>query len=152
MSFNPHTTKQAQEVILSQKSKKANHPKIYFNDSMVSHTNCQKHLEMHLDKKLNFLQYIKEKTSKANRSIGVIRKLRHILPRHSLITIFKSFRRLHLDYCDIVYDQPNMKASTTKLNGFNTILLLQLRLLSEGDPKLNGTKNMALNHLNSGDE
>ena len=56
------------------------------------------------DEKLNFLQHIKEKTSKANRGIGLIQKLRHILPRHSLITIFKSFVRPYLDYCDIIYD------------------------------------------------
>ena len=30
-----------------------------------------------------------------------------MLPRQSLITIYKSFIRLHLDYGDIIYDQPN---------------------------------------------
>ena len=59
---------------------------------------------MYRDEKLNFLQHIKEKTSKANRGIGLIQKLRHILPRHSLITILKSFVRPYLDYCDIIYD------------------------------------------------
>ena len=59
---------------------------------------------MYCDEKLNFLQHIKEKTSKANRGIGLIQKLRHKPPRHSLITIFKSFVRPYLDYCDIIYD------------------------------------------------
>ena len=59
---------------------------------------------MYCDEKLNFLQHIKEKTSKANRGIGLIQKLRHKLPRHSLITIFKSFVRPYLGYCDIIYD------------------------------------------------
>ena len=30
-----------------------------------------------------------------------------MLPRHSLLTIYKSFVRPHLDYGDILYDQPN---------------------------------------------
>ena len=108
MSFiNPDITKQAQEVIFSRKSKKADHPTVYFNHAPVAHTNCHKHLGMYLDEKLNFLQHIKEKTSKANRGIGVIRKLSHILPRHSLITTYKSFVRSHLEYCDIIYAQPN---------------------------------------------
>ena len=71
---------------------------------------------MYFDEKLKFLQHIKEKTSKANRSIRVIRKLRHILPRHSLITIYKSFVRPHLDYCDIIYDQHNNKSFCNKID------------------------------------
>ena len=79
MSFNPDITKPAQEVIFPQKSNKIDHPKVYFNHAPVAHTNCHKHLGMYLDGKVNFLQQIKEKISKANRGIGVIRKLRHIL-------------------------------------------------------------------------
>ena len=29
------------------------------------------------------------------------------IPQHSLVTIYKSFVRPHLDYGDIIYDQPN---------------------------------------------
>ena len=59
---------------------------------------------MYLDEKLNFLQHIKEKTLKSIRGIGVIQKLRHILLRYSVITIYKSFVRPHFNYCDIIYD------------------------------------------------
>ena len=78
MSFNPNITKQAQEVIFSRKSKKTDHSTVYLNDASVEHANC-----------LNFLQHIKEKTSKTNRGIGVMQKLKHLLPRHSLIIICK---------------------------------------------------------------
>ena len=33
-----------------------------------------------------------------------------LLPRQSLITIYKSYNRPHLDYGDIIYDQPNNKS------------------------------------------
>ena len=115
MYFNSDITKQAQKVIFSRKSKKIDHPTVYFNHAPVPHTDCHKHLGMYLDEKLNFLQHIKEKTSKANRGIGVIQKLRHILPRHSLITIYKSFVRSHLDYGDIIYDQPNNESFCNKI-------------------------------------
>ena len=62
---------------------------------------------MHLDEKLNFNHHVKEKIAKANKGIGLIRKLAHVLPRQSLLTIYKSFIRPHLDYGDIIYDQPN---------------------------------------------
>ena len=35
--------------------------------------------------------------------IGIIKRLSHILPIRSLITIYKSFIRPHLDYCDVIY-------------------------------------------------
>ena len=107
MLFNPDVTKQAQEVIFSRKSKKKDHTVVYFNDSPVAKASCQKHLGMHLDEKLNFSTHIKEKIAKANKGIGIIRKLAYYLPRQSLITIYKSFVRPHVDYGDIIYDQPN---------------------------------------------
>ena len=107
MIFNPDITKQAQEVIFSRKSQKTDHPAVYFNDASVEKTSCQKHLGMHLDEKLSFNTHIKDKIAKANKGIGIIRKLSYFLPRESLITIYKSFVRTHIDYGDIIYDQPN---------------------------------------------
>ena len=62
---------------------------------------------MHLDEKLNFNHHVKEKNVKANKGIELIHKLAHVVPRQSLLTIYKSFIRHHLDYGDIIYDQPN---------------------------------------------
>ena len=62
---------------------------------------------MHLDEKLNFNHHVKGKIAKANKGIGLIRKVAHVLPSQSLLTIYKSFIRPHLEYGDIIYDQPN---------------------------------------------
>ena len=40
-----------------------------------------------------------------SKTVGLFRKFQGILPRTSLITIYKSFARPHLDYGDIIYDQ-----------------------------------------------
>ena len=109
MLFNPDVTKQAQEEIFSHKSNKTNHPVVYFGKAPVAKACCQKHLEMHLDEKLNFNMHINKKIAKANKGIGIIHKLAHLLPRESLITIYKLFVRPHIDYGDIIYDQPNNK-------------------------------------------
>ena len=60
---------------------------------------------MHLDEKLNFNHLINKKITKVKKGIGPICKLAHVLPRQSLITIYKSIIRPHLG--DIIYDQPN---------------------------------------------
>ena len=45
--------------------------------------------------------------SKAYKGIAVLKKLQNIIPRNSLLTIYKSFMHPHLDYGDTIYHQPN---------------------------------------------
>ena len=126
ISFNPDLSKQAREVIFSRKASRVDHPVVTFNNSPVACTPCQKQFGLYLDERLNFSHHIKEKISKACKDIGVIRKLHYILPRHSLLTIYKSFIRPHLDYGDIIYDQPNNQAFSNKLEAvqYNAILAI----------------------------
>ena len=49
------------------------------------------------------------------KGIGLLRKLQAILPRTSLLTIYKSFIRPDLDYSDVVYDQSSNDAFSNKL-------------------------------------
>ena len=106
MSFNPDPTKQAQEIIFSRKTSQRNHPGLMFNNSIVNVTSIHKHLGMIFDSKLSFDEHLKSVLKKKiSKTIGLLRKLQGILPRTSLITIYKSFARPHLDYGDIIYDQ-----------------------------------------------
>ena len=115
MSFNPDKSKQAQEVIFSRKTQRVIHPPAIFNNMPVVCSSCQKHLGIYLDEKLNFSNHIKEKISKANKGIGILRKLYNVLPRNSLITIYKSFIRPHLDYGAIIFDQPEKESFCKKI-------------------------------------
>ena len=45
----------------------------------------------------------------------MIKKLRHILPRKSLFTIYKVFLRPLFDYGDIIYSQPHNESFCEKL-------------------------------------
>ena len=107
MSFNPDPNKQATEVVFSRKNNLINHPVLYFNGAPVASSSEQKHLGLILDKKLSFRNHLNEKIQKANKGIGLIKRLHSCIPRKSLINIYKSFIRPHLDYGDIIYDQPN---------------------------------------------
>ena len=114
MNFNPDLSKQAQEVIFSRKTVKVSHPSITFNTVPVARTACQKHLGLYLDEKLNFHDHIIAKLLKANKGIGIMR-LSNTLPRKPLLTIYKSFIRPHLDYCDIIHGQPNNESFCTEI-------------------------------------
>ena len=87
MSFNPDPSKQAQEVIFSRKINKVYHLIVLFNNSTVQQISSQKHLGIHLDEELTFKHHINKKINKANKGIGVIRKLNKILPRSALLAI-----------------------------------------------------------------
>ena len=68
-----------------------------------------------LDKKLTFKKNIKDKLNEVYFGVGKIKRLRDILPRYSLVTIYKSFIRPHLHYGDVIYDQPNNDSFTDKI-------------------------------------
>ena len=106
MTFIPEIKKQAQEVIFSRKNRKIDHPSLYFNENLGKSSSTHKHLGMILnDTKLDFSLHLKNVQNKVNETIGLLRKLQDILPGTSLITIFKSFIKPHLDYGDIIYDR-----------------------------------------------
>ena len=98
MNFNPDTSKQAQEVLFSRKVKVTAHPQLVSNNNPVHETATQKHLGMFLEFKLNFQEHFENMLNKVNKTIGLLRKLQNTLPRPSLLTIYKSFIRPHLDY------------------------------------------------------
>ena len=60
---------------------------------------------MILDSSLSYEQHIKSILNKVNKTIGLLPKFHLILPRHSLIAIYKTFIRPHLDYGDVIYDR-----------------------------------------------
>ena len=73
-----------------------------------------KHLGLILDKKC-FKDHLKEKMPKAYKGIAVLIKLQNIIPKNSLLTIYKSFICPHLDYGGIVYQQPNKGSFCQKI-------------------------------------
>ena len=97
MNFNPDPTKQTQEAIFSRKTTKKIYPKIFFNNVPVSKADSENHLGLYLDSKLSFDIHIKTDLTKVNKTIGLLRNFQQVLPRRSLITIYKAFIRQHLD-------------------------------------------------------
>ena len=64
---------------------------------------------------MNFSNHIKEKISKAFKGVGILRKLYNVLPRNSLITIYKSLIQPHLDYGAITFEQPENESFCPKI-------------------------------------
>ena len=105
MSFNPDPSKQVQEIIFSRKTNKISHPSLRFNNSIVSQSPYQKHLGIFFDAQFTFEEHLKVITTKVNKTIGMLWKLRKTLPKPVLMTMYKALVRPHLDYDDIIYDE-----------------------------------------------
>ena len=115
MLFNPDPTKLPHEVIFSKKKITQIHPIISFNNIQVERVPYQTHVGILFDEKLNFKQHVDNAILKMSKGIFVIKKLRHSLPRKSLLTIYKAFLRSLIDYGDIIYDQPQNESFSHKI-------------------------------------
>ena len=105
MIFNLDPSKQAQDVPFSCKLKEVLHPSLIFNNANFSQCKSQKQPGIIWDSRLIFEKHYKTVLSKANRTIGLLRKHQSLLPREALIIIYKAFVRPHLDYGDVFFDQ-----------------------------------------------
>ena len=125
MSFNLDRAKKTQEVYLRKTYKIFQQP-LYFNNATVRIMRTQKHLGLQLDKKLLFNGHVNNKISKATKGIEHLRKLQPLLPYMSLLIIYKLFVRPHLDYGDIVYEQPFNASFSNKIKSlqYNSALAI----------------------------
>ena len=98
LRFNPEPSKQAQ-VIFTRKVNKVVHRPIFFNNKPVQQVLSQKHLGLLYDEHNNAI------TSKFSKTIGLLPKLDNHLSWPPLITIYKSFKRPHVDYSDVMFDK-----------------------------------------------
>ena len=91
--------------MFSRKTKKLLYPSLSFNIIALKNSMFQKRLGLTLDVKLNFVEHVKNITQKASKTMGLLSRFQSILPWSSLLTIYKTFIRSHLDYADVIYDQ-----------------------------------------------
>ena len=109
----------------------------------------QKHLGILLDEKLNFKQHVDNAILKMSKGIFVIKKLRHSLPRKSLLTIYKTFLRPLIDYLDIIYDQPQNESFCDKIESVWHEATLAITGAIQGTSRENFFQELGLEPLKS---
>ena len=99
---------------------------LHFDNNIVSQTLYQKYLGIFLDAQFTFEEHLKVITTRVNKTIGPLRKLRKYLQRPVLMTIYKAFVRPHLVYDDVIYDEAYNTTFHQKLesNQYNAWLAL----------------------------
>ena len=122
MSFNPDVSKPPIEIVFSTKNIKPNHPPLFFNGIMVDSVDEHKHIGLTLDKKLTFHSHVKESIKKANKGIGIMRFMSKYVPRSTLETMYKSYVRSQLEYCDVIYHHPPLTGNHLSIYDLNELM------------------------------
>ena len=95
---------------------------------------------MFLDSKFSFSEHLKTIFQKTDKTMGLLRKLKTLVPRAPLITIYKSFLRPHLDYGDMIYDQTSSMSFQQKMEIIQYNVALAINGVIRGFYKKNYTK------------
>ena len=138
MSFNLNPLRQAQEVMFSNKITKTNHPNIMFLGNTVPNSANQKHLGLILDEKLIFNDHITSRLITVNKLTSTLRTLYHYILRDSLVTIYKSFIRLLLDYADVIFYKPSNETFSNRIESaqYNAALAIAGTITGSSKEKL----------------
>lgn len=94
--------------------------KVILNNIVIRQVNHVKFLGVYVDERLNWDKHVQEITSKLSKNIGIMTKLKFILPRNTLQMLYNSLVLPYLTYCNIVW----ANCSATRLN---TVIVLQKR-------------------------
>lgn len=101
VTFNPS---KSESLLISRKRSDIDHPPLVMNDQPILEVNCHKHLGLLFSSNGTWHDHINQITSKAWTRINVMRKLKFVLDRKSLQTIYFTFVRPILEYSDIIWD------------------------------------------------
>ena len=119
----PDLNKQAYEVIFIRKSKNISRALLILNNTKVSQSTTQKHLGLMLDKSLSFQEYLTAMVTKVSKTIALLRKLQHILPRQALIIIYKALIHPYL-VTETFFTTKRLMHNSIKKQSLSNIMLV----------------------------
>ena len=136
MLFNPDISKQAVEVIFSNKKDTSVHPPLIFNGIPVKLVKETKHLGMILDSNLSYKSHLENKLAKANQGLGIMIQLKKWVSHRVLEVVYKLYVRPHLDYGDVLYHTANPKKNIIFEPSTHSILLKKVEEIQYSAAKI----------------
>ena len=88
---------------------------VKLDDTFIKAKNCVKYLDIFIDSNLNFRFHLEETENKLSKSLGILYKLKSILPQNALLKLCYSIVHSHLLY-DLVVWGSTFPSYQKKLN------------------------------------
>ncbi len=76
---------------------------VKIGDNTIDNVDHFKYLGVWLDQSLTWSVHIEKITKTVDKRVGVLRRIRSVLPQHTLNLLYKSLILPHFDYCDAVW-------------------------------------------------
>ena len=121
----------SEALLISRKTNRPLHPQLLMNNEPIKEVSYHKHLGIFLSSDGTWHDHINSITSKAWLRVNLMRKLKFLLDRRSLETIYVSFIRPLLEYADVVWDN----CTLYEVNALEKIQLEAARIVT-GTTKL----------------
>jgi hypothetical protein len=86
-------------------------PVLYLNNTPIEQIDCHKHLGLTLDSRLEWKAHIENISSRVSKTINSMKRIRWLIPRHTLEIVYKSLVRSVIDYGDIIYSSMSQSLS-----------------------------------------
>jgi len=99
VTFNPHKT-----AVMTISKYRNDHPPLLFNNTHLSETDTHKHLGLLFHHSLSWHTHIIHLHQKVMTKINRLRSFVNLVPRHALLTIYKTNILPVFDYGSIIYD------------------------------------------------
>ena len=98
------------------------HFSISINGNIIERATSTKFLGVYIDQDLNWKNHTAEIAKKISKSLGILNRVKYILPRSSLITLYRTMIHPYLIYCNIIWGGASLFA-------LNRLVCLQKRAL-----------------------
>jgi hypothetical protein len=99
---------------------------LFIDDQPILQVESTKFLGITVDRKLTWTAHINNILVKASRPVGVLSKLKHFLPAHTLKTLYNSLIMPHLSYCNIIWGN----TCSSRLKSINILQKRAIRYIS----------------------
>ena len=103
LEFNPSLSKQAIEVLFSNKRTKTKLDPLIFNGFLIKQLEETLHLGLKIDSNLDYKLHIEKKLAKSRSGLGLMRQLKKWVSHEVLVNIYVMYIRPNFDYADIIY-------------------------------------------------
>ena len=92
-----------EHMIMSRRANRT-HLNINMNNAIIREVNTHAHLGLILNNKATWHDHVSNLITKADKKLGILKKLKYKCDRNTLLTIYTSYVRSVLEYSDVVWD------------------------------------------------